>query len=173
MKKDIHPKYYPDAKVICACGNTWTTGSTKAEIRTEMCSKCHPFFTGEQRIVDTAGQVERFERRRKIGEDRQVEMSTRAPGKRTENLFEFVTDEPAAVVPSTTVEGAEEAPEAFASSIGTIAEAKLQQRRPKKQQAPAATAPKGKAAEPKAPRQPKKAKEAPAVPETAGEGPAE
>jgi large subunit ribosomal protein L31 len=63
MKEDIHPKYYPDAKVICACGNTWTTGATQPEIRTDVCSACHPFFTGEQRIVDTAGQVERFMRR--------------------------------------------------------------------------------------------------------------
>jgi large subunit ribosomal protein L31 len=60
MKKDIHPTYYPDAKVICACGNTWTTGSTRKEIRTDLCFKCHPFFTGEQRIVDTEGQVDRF-----------------------------------------------------------------------------------------------------------------
>jgi large subunit ribosomal protein L31 len=60
MKKDIHPTYYPDAQVICACGNTWTTGSTRKEIRTDVCSKCHPFFTGEQRIVDTEGQVDRF-----------------------------------------------------------------------------------------------------------------
>ncbi len=60
MKKDIHPTYYPDAQVICACGNTWTTGSTKKVIRTDVCSKCHPFFTGEQRIVDTEGQVDRF-----------------------------------------------------------------------------------------------------------------
>lgn len=60
MKKDIHPTYYPDAQVICACGNTWTTGSTRKVIRTDVCSKCHPFFTGEQRIVDTEGQVERF-----------------------------------------------------------------------------------------------------------------
>ena len=63
MKKDIHPKYYPDAVVICACGNTWRTGSTKPEIRTDVCNVCHPFFTGEQRIVDSAGQVERFMRR--------------------------------------------------------------------------------------------------------------
>ena len=63
MKKDIHPKYYPEAKVICACGNTWTTGATQEVIRTDVCSACHPFFTGEQRIVDTAGQVERFMRR--------------------------------------------------------------------------------------------------------------
>ena len=59
MKSGIHPKYV-DATVVCACGNTWTTRSTKANLRTDVCSKCHPFFTGEQRIVDTAGRVERF-----------------------------------------------------------------------------------------------------------------
>ncbi len=63
MKQGIHPTYYPDAKVICACGNTWTTGSTRKEIHTDVCSKCHPFFTGEQRIVDTEGQVDRFYRK--------------------------------------------------------------------------------------------------------------
>lgn len=63
MKKDIHPTFYPDATVICACGNTWTTGSTQKVVRTEMCSKCHPFYTGEQRIVDTEGQVDRFYKR--------------------------------------------------------------------------------------------------------------
>jgi large subunit ribosomal protein L31 len=63
MKKDIHPAYYPEAKVVCACGNTWTTGATQEVVRTDVCSACHPFFTGEQRIVDTAGQVERFMRR--------------------------------------------------------------------------------------------------------------
>jgi large subunit ribosomal protein L31 len=63
MKEGIHPKYYPNATVICACGNSWTTGATQKEIRTDVCSACHPFFTGEQRIVDTAGQVERFMRR--------------------------------------------------------------------------------------------------------------
>lgn len=60
MKDEIHPTYYPDALVICACGNTWTTGSTMKEIHTDVCSNCHPFFTGEQRIVDTEGQVDRF-----------------------------------------------------------------------------------------------------------------
>ncbi|MHB0876708.1 MAG: 50S ribosomal protein L31 [Anaerolineae bacterium] len=63
MRKGIHPTYYSDAHVTCACGETWTTGSTRKEIRTDVCSVCHPFFTGEQRIVDTAGQVERFIRR--------------------------------------------------------------------------------------------------------------
>jgi len=60
MKENIHPTWYPDAQVICACGNTWTTGSTQKVIRTDVCSKCHPFYTGEQRIVDTEGQVDRF-----------------------------------------------------------------------------------------------------------------
>ena len=60
MKEEIHPTYYPDTLVVCACGNTWTTGSTIKEIHTDVCSNCHPFFTGEQRIVDTEGQVDRF-----------------------------------------------------------------------------------------------------------------
>ncbi len=63
MKKDIHPKYYPEARVVCACGHSWITGSTQPEIRTDVCSKCHPFYTGEQRIVDTEGQVDRFYRK--------------------------------------------------------------------------------------------------------------
>lgn len=66
MKDKIHPKYYQDAEVICACGNTFTTGSTRKQLKVELCSKCHPFFSGERRIIDTAGQVERFKRRYKI-----------------------------------------------------------------------------------------------------------
>ena len=69
MKNGIHPKYYPEAKVTCACGNSWVTGATQEAIRTDVCSACHPFFTGEQRIVDTAGQVERFMRRLEKRED--------------------------------------------------------------------------------------------------------
>lgn len=70
MKQGIHPKYYPDAKVTCACGNTWTTGSTKPEIFTEVCSKCHPFFTGQQqRILDMEGQVDRFYKRLQARQD--------------------------------------------------------------------------------------------------------
>jgi large subunit ribosomal protein L31 len=63
MKKDIHPEYYPEARVVCGCGNSFVTGATKQLIKTDICSACHPFFTGEQRIVDTAGQVERYMRR--------------------------------------------------------------------------------------------------------------
>ncbi len=62
MKKDIHPKYF-DASVRCACGNEFTTGSTKEKIRVEICSKCHPFFTGKQKLIDSAGRVERFRRK--------------------------------------------------------------------------------------------------------------
>ncbi|OPL17313.1 MAG: 50S ribosomal protein L31 [delta proteobacterium ML8_D] len=62
MKENIHPKYYK-AKVRCACGNEFEIGSTKKEIRVEICSKCHPFFTGKQKLVDTAGRVEKFYRR--------------------------------------------------------------------------------------------------------------
>jgi large subunit ribosomal protein L31 len=64
MKKDIHPKFFADAQVVCACGNTWTTGSTRKVIHTEVCSKCHPFFTGQQqRLIDIEGQVDRFYRK--------------------------------------------------------------------------------------------------------------
>ena len=62
MKEGIHPKYV-EAVVTCACGETFHTRSTKPEIHLEICSKCHPFFTGKQKLVDTAGRVERFERR--------------------------------------------------------------------------------------------------------------
>ena len=63
MKKDIHPKYYPKAKVTCACGNTFTTGSTKEYLDVEICSKCHPFFTGKQKLIDSAGRIERFRKK--------------------------------------------------------------------------------------------------------------
>jgi len=62
MKKGIHPEYVI-ARVICACGNTFVTRSTKPEIRVEICSKCHPFFTGQQKYVDTEGRIDRFKRK--------------------------------------------------------------------------------------------------------------
>jgi len=66
MKKGIHPKYYKEAKVRCACGNEFVVGATVPEIRVEICSKCHPFYTGKEKIVDTARRVEKFERKRKM-----------------------------------------------------------------------------------------------------------
>jgi len=63
MKKNIHPKYYPKAQVKCACGNTFTIGVTKEFIEVEICSKCHPFYTGKDKIVDTMGRVQKFRKR--------------------------------------------------------------------------------------------------------------
>lgn len=65
VKEGSHPKYYPEAKVTCACRNTFTTGSTEPELRVEICHKCHPFFTGEEKFVDIEGRVEKFEKKRK------------------------------------------------------------------------------------------------------------
>ncbi|MDO8436238.1 MAG: 50S ribosomal protein L31 [bacterium] len=63
MRKDIHPNYYSNAKAQCACGNTFTVGSTKEFIQVEICSKCHPFYTGQEKIIDTMGRVEKFRKR--------------------------------------------------------------------------------------------------------------
>jgi len=63
MKKNIHPKYYPNAKVKCACGNVFTVGSTKEYMEIEICSNCHPFYTGKDKIIDTMGRVEKFKKR--------------------------------------------------------------------------------------------------------------
>ena len=63
MKKDIHPKYFPNANVKCACGATFTVGSTKESLEIEICSKCHPFYTGKEKILDTMGRVEKFRKR--------------------------------------------------------------------------------------------------------------
>jgi large subunit ribosomal protein L31 len=64
MKKDIHPQYFPEAFVKCACGNQFKVGSTKSELEVEICSKCHPFYTGQEKILDTAGRVEKFKAKR-------------------------------------------------------------------------------------------------------------
>ncbi len=64
MKKEIHPKYYPTAQAICGCGNKFTVGASVPEIKVEICSKCHPFYTGSQELIDTTGRVERFKARR-------------------------------------------------------------------------------------------------------------
>ena len=63
MKTDIHPTYYPEAKAVCACGQKFTVGSTMEKLEVEICSACHPFFTGEEKILDTGGRVEKFKKR--------------------------------------------------------------------------------------------------------------
>lgn len=69
MRPGIHPEYFPEATVVCSCGNSWKTGSTVEMIHTDVCSDCHPFYTGEQRIVDTEGQVDRFYRKLEAREE--------------------------------------------------------------------------------------------------------
>lgn len=78
MKEKIHPKYFPNAKVVCACGSTFVAGATKPLLKIEVCSQCHPFYTGERRILDTGGRVERFQRRYKL----KAEAPTKTPAKK-------------------------------------------------------------------------------------------
>jgi large subunit ribosomal protein L31 len=103
VKQGIHPNYQA-ATVTCACGNSWETKSTRPSLRVDLCNKCHPFYTGEQRIVDTAGQVERFMRRlesaqgaprRKKAERRQakIDQRTRIEGRDQQLLVASVEDE--------------------------------------------------------------------------------
>ena len=63
MKQEIHPKYYPNARIQCACGNSFMVGSVKEYIEVEICSQCHPFYTGKEKIIDTMGQVQKFRKR--------------------------------------------------------------------------------------------------------------
>jgi large subunit ribosomal protein L31 len=80
MKKDIHPKY-EEATVHCSCGNTFTTRSTKSDLHVELCSQCHPFYTGKQKLVDSGGRVDRFKRRLQKAEPAKPEPATAEPAK--------------------------------------------------------------------------------------------
>src|SRR3989338_9275951 len=77
MRSSIHPTYFDEAQVVCSCGNTFVTGSTKQEIRVEICYKCHPLYTGEKRFVDTLGQVVRFQQKQKIAEEHKKSVAQR------------------------------------------------------------------------------------------------
>ncbi|HEY8297762.1 MAG TPA: 50S ribosomal protein L31 [Candidatus Baltobacteraceae bacterium] len=77
MKDKIHPKWFPDAKVHCACGSTFTTGSTMPQISVEICSACHPLFTGQQKFIDTAGRVDKFNQRAAAAKAKQEEAAAR------------------------------------------------------------------------------------------------
>jgi large subunit ribosomal protein L31 len=83
MKKGIHPEYYSEAKIICACGNVITTGSVKPEMKVEVCSACHPFYTGKKRLVDTTGRVDRFKKRMEKSERLLAEKMKRAGKKKS------------------------------------------------------------------------------------------
>jgi large subunit ribosomal protein L31 len=92
MKEEIHPTYYPEATMVCACGNTWKTGSTQESVRTDVCSACHPFFTGEQRIVDSEGQVDRFYKKLKVHEEIEKAKSERETKKAVADVSVDVLD---------------------------------------------------------------------------------
>jgi large subunit ribosomal protein L31 len=93
MKQGIHPNWNAEAKVTCACGNTFVTGSTLPAIRVEICSACHPFFTGQQKFVDTLGQVERFQKKTEEAKVKQVERSKMLEAKKAK-MAEGKKDKP-------------------------------------------------------------------------------
>ena len=84
MKKEIHPKYYPNAKINCACGNIINVGSAKENMEVEICANCHPFYTGKEKIIDTAGRVEKFKLRqaKKKSEKKKVRIKKTEEGKK-------------------------------------------------------------------------------------------
>ena len=88
MKDKIHPKWYPEAKVHCACGSAFTTGSTMPEIAVEICSACHPLFTGQQKFIDTAGRVDKFNQRVASAKKKQDEAAARKARKDAEKATE-------------------------------------------------------------------------------------
>jgi len=90
MKSDIHPRYNSKTKVKCACGATFVLGSTKEDYSVDICSQCHPFYTGKQKLIDTAGRVDKFRERQKIAEQRQTEMKQHHQSK-SETLEEKIT----------------------------------------------------------------------------------
>lgn len=95
MRKGIHPTWYPEARVICACGNTWTVGASLPELRTDVCSNCHPFFTGEQRIVDTEGQVDRFIKRLEKRQETVVDTTKKKKTRKEKQAIVELVDEDA------------------------------------------------------------------------------
>ncbi|PIR98204.1 MAG: 50S ribosomal protein L31 [Candidatus Colwellbacteria bacterium CG10_big_fil_rev_8_21_14_0_10_42_22] len=82
MKKDTHPTYYKNSKTLCSCGKTHEIGSTREKMEVEICSNCHPFFTGQERLVDTAGRVEKFKARRAKAELTKASIKSRSASKR-------------------------------------------------------------------------------------------
>ena len=88
MKAAIHPKWFPEAKVICACGNTFTTGATVPEIKVEVCSNCHPFYTGQVKFLDTAGRVEKFKVRQAAKSTKKVSKTEKRKLKKQREIEE-------------------------------------------------------------------------------------
>ncbi|MBI5878495.1 MAG: 50S ribosomal protein L31 [Chloroflexi bacterium] len=120
MRPDIHPKYYPEARIVCACGKAWTTGATQPEIRVDVCFNCHPFYTGEQRIVDTAGRVDRF--RMRLAQKREERAPKKVRGQRVlvVNPDEQAADAAAAALASAPVAASGSAPAAASEPAAEI-----------------------------------------------------
>jgi len=93
MKANTHPAYHTDTKVTCVCGNTFITGSTMPEIKVEICNLCHPFFTGQQRFVDTQGQVEKFTKKLAVSKAKKIERA-KITARRTAKVTQVKTDKP-------------------------------------------------------------------------------
>lgn len=91
MKANIHPKWYPEARVVCACGHTFTVGSTKPEIHVEICAKCHPFFTGEEKFVDVASRIEKFQAKRAAAKPPKKKKERIEETERPQTLKEMLT----------------------------------------------------------------------------------
>ncbi len=88
MKTGVHPTYYPEAKVTCSCGATFTVGSSKESFSVEICSQCHPFYTGNEKIIDTAGRVEKFNRKRAAAQPKKVKAKKPVPSETLESKHE-------------------------------------------------------------------------------------
>ncbi|MBU4348631.1 50S ribosomal protein L31 [Patescibacteria group bacterium] len=89
MKKDIHPEFYKNAKIKCACGTVFEIGSTVEKLETEICSKCHPFFTGKENLIDTAGKVEKFRARKAKAETAKKTKTAKKPRAKKNQLTEI------------------------------------------------------------------------------------
>lgn len=108
MKQGIHPKY-EESTVVCACGNSWVTRSTRPLLRVDLCPKCHPYYTGEQRIVDSAGQVERFMRRMEVAQEAPRRKKVERRQKRLERLTQVQRNDEQLTVADAGEDGAKEA----------------------------------------------------------------
>jgi large subunit ribosomal protein L31 len=106
MKQGIHPKY-EESTVVCACGNSWVTRSTKPQLRVDLCPQCHPYYTGEQRIVDSAGQVERFMRRMEVAQEAPRRKKVERRQKRLEQRSKVQRREEQLIVPESDEEKTE------------------------------------------------------------------
>jgi large subunit ribosomal protein L31 len=82
MKSKIHPKYYPDATITCSCGNVFKVGSTMKEMEVEICSACHPFYTGKKKLIDSAGQVDRFQKKMEMAKKMKAKQEAAAKTKK-------------------------------------------------------------------------------------------